>query len=42
MASGISEDEILQDFPSLTKDDIRAVLAFAAAKERRLAVFLAA
>ena len=33
LASGISEDEILQDFPDLTRDDIRACLAFAADRE---------
>ena len=37
LASGMSEAEILADFPSLTHDSIRAVLAFAAARERRLA-----
>jgi uncharacterized protein (DUF433 family) len=42
LAGGMSEDEILQDFPSLCKEDIRAVLAFAAARERRLATSLAA
>ena len=31
LASGMSEDEILADFPMLTKDDFRAVYAFAAA-----------
>ena len=31
-----SEDEILQDFPDLTREDIRACLAFAADRERRL------
>jgi uncharacterized protein (DUF433 family) len=36
LAGGMSEDEILADFPDLTRDDIRAVLAFAAARERRL------
>ncbi len=38
LAGGMSEDQILSDFPSLTRDDIRAALAFAAARERRLAV----
>lgn len=33
----MSEDEILDDFPDLTRDDIRACLAFAADRERRLA-----
>ena len=36
LASGMSEDEIIQDFPELTKDDIRACLAFAAGRERKL------
>ena len=34
LAGGMSEDEILYDFPYLTKEDIRACLAFAAARER--------
>ena len=34
LASGMSEDEILGDFPYLTKEDIRACLLFAAARER--------
>ncbi|MBI4318574.1 MAG: DUF433 domain-containing protein [Chloroflexi bacterium] len=37
LAGGMSEDEILADFPSLQREDIRACLAFAAARERRLA-----
>jgi uncharacterized protein (DUF433 family) len=36
LASGMSEDEILGDFPSLTREDIRACLAFAAERERVL------
>lgn len=36
LASGMSEDEILKDFPDLTREDIRACLAFAADRERRL------
>jgi uncharacterized protein (DUF433 family) len=32
----MTEDQLLADFPDLTKDDIRASLAFAAARERRL------
>ena len=36
LASGMSEDEILSDFPDLTRDDIRACLQFAADRERRL------
>jgi uncharacterized protein (DUF433 family) len=37
LAGGMSEDQILNDFPDLTREDIRASLAFAAARERRLA-----
>lgn len=36
LAGGMSEDEILTDFPDLTREDIRACLAFAADRERRL------
>jgi uncharacterized protein (DUF433 family) len=36
LASGMSQEEILADFPDLTADDIRAALAFAADRERRL------
>jgi uncharacterized protein (DUF433 family) len=36
LAGGMTEDEILRDFPDLTREDIRAALAFAAARERRL------
>ena len=35
LASGMSEDQILSDFPDLKRDDIRACLAFAADRERR-------
>jgi uncharacterized protein (DUF433 family) len=38
LAGGMSEQEILIDFPDLTRDDIRACLAFAADRERRLVV----
>jgi uncharacterized protein (DUF433 family) len=37
LAGGMSEEEIVHDFPDLTREDIRASLAFAAARERRLA-----
>lgn len=37
LAGGMSEDQILADFPSLALEDIRAALAFAALRERRLA-----
>ncbi len=36
LASGMSEDEILRDFPDLMREDIRACLAFAADRERKL------
>ncbi len=36
LASGMTEDEILHDFPELTRDDLRACLSFAADRERRL------
>lgn len=36
LASGMTEAEILADFPDLTREDIRACLAFAADRERRL------
>lgn len=31
LAEGCTVDELLADFPTLTRDDIRAVIAFAAA-----------
>jgi uncharacterized protein (DUF433 family) len=37
LAAGMTEAQIVTDFPSLTSESIRAVLAFAAAPERRLA-----
>lgn len=36
LASGMTEDEILDDFPDLTREDIKACLAFAADRERKL------
>jgi uncharacterized protein (DUF433 family) len=36
LAGGMSEDEILADFPDLEREDIRAAIAFAADRERRL------
>ena len=38
LAAGMSEDEILRDFPYLTREDIRAALAFAADRERRISL----
>ncbi len=36
LASGMTETEILEDFPELTQTDIKACLAFAADRERKL------
>ena len=36
LASGMTEAEILADFPDLEREDIGAVLSFAAERERRL------
>ena len=36
LASGMTEAQILADFPDLTSEDIRACLAFAADRERRM------
>lgn len=36
LASGMTEDEILADFPDLEREDILATLAFAAQREERL------
>lgn len=38
MAAGMSHEEILADFPSLTQDDLFACLAFAADGERRFEI----
>ena len=35
LASGMSEAEILRDFPDLISEDFRACLAFAADRERK-------
>jgi len=36
LASGMTTEEILEDFPDLTIDDIQACLAFAADREYRI------
>ena len=36
LASDMTEEEILADFPDLTKEDLEAAIAFAADRERRL------
>ncbi|MGH9610393.1 MAG: DUF433 domain-containing protein [Bryobacteraceae bacterium] len=38
LASGMTPDEILADFPYLERDDIPAALRFAADRERRITV----
>lgn len=38
MAAGMSQEEILADFPDLTETDIRVCLAFAADTERRFEI----
>ncbi len=38
LASGMSEGDILRDYPELAREDIRACLEFAAERERRIAV----
>jgi uncharacterized protein (DUF433 family) len=38
LASGMSHEEILQAFPYLTEQDIRACLAYAAGRERRVEI----
>jgi uncharacterized protein (DUF433 family) len=38
LASGMTEQEILDDFPYLTADDIRACLSYAADRERYVVV----
>lgn len=35
LASGMTVEEVLADFPDLTAEDVRACLAFAADRERR-------
>jgi uncharacterized protein (DUF433 family) len=37
-ASGMTENEILEDYPELTKNDLLAVLAFAADREHKVKV----
>jgi uncharacterized protein (DUF433 family) len=36
LAAGMSHPDILDDFPELTEEDIRAALAYAADRERRI------
>ena len=41
LAAGMTHEEILQDFPYLTEQDIRACLAFAADRERKVETVVA-
>jgi uncharacterized protein (DUF433 family) len=41
LASGMTHAQILQDFPYLAEEDIRACLAFAADRERKLEILSA-
>ncbi|MGH2758330.1 MAG: DUF433 domain-containing protein [Actinomycetota bacterium] len=36
LASGMNEAEIVSDFPDLTPEDVKACIAFAADRERKL------
>jgi uncharacterized protein (DUF433 family) len=38
LAAGMTHQEILEDFPYLTEDDIRACLSYAADREKALLV----
>ncbi|MEM1059731.1 MAG: DUF433 domain-containing protein [Verrucomicrobiota bacterium] len=38
LASGMSVEEVLRDFPELTRDDINACFAYAAEMQRRVVV----
>ncbi|MFP4253842.1 MAG: DUF433 domain-containing protein [Halothece sp.] len=38
LAGGMTEEEILEDFSELTSEDIKACLAFAADREKKLFV----
>ena len=42
LASGMSEAEILLDYPELTRDDIRACLAFVIKRERQMLTIVSA
>jgi uncharacterized protein (DUF433 family) len=38
LASGMSQEEILEDFPELSEEDISACLSYAADKERKIRI----
>ncbi len=39
LSSGMSQNEILEDFPELTKEDVLAVLSYAADREHQVFSF---
>jgi len=41
LAEGMTHEEIIDDFPKITKMDIQACLAYAADRERKVAVVIA-
>ena len=41
MAGGMTEQDLLDNFPALTVEHLRAALMFAAVRERRMAALLA-
>ena len=41
LASGMTHEQLLKDFPYLTEQDIRASLAFAADRERKVETVMA-
>jgi uncharacterized protein (DUF433 family) len=40
LASGMTTDEIVENFPDLTNEDVQACLAFAADRERQSLIYL--
>lgn len=38
LASGMTETDILQDYPDLTAEDIKAALAYAADREHKIRI----
>lgn len=42
LASGMSQDEILRDFPDLKREHIQAVLQYTAEREKRLSEMILA
>ena len=38
LAAGMTPGEVVEDFPELTPEDVRACLAYAADRERKLVV----